>query len=158
MTKTTNPTLNQCSGCTKCCFTHPCALEPKDLANIARHLWISETELFNQFLVLDYVEKAGLRQYYVSPARKADKPGTMVKPDWTFSESPCIFLNGASCSIQQAKPRGSATYYCSLLTSSGQELVGYSKKKSAADWSTTIVLKELLELAAKNSRIRSNSS
>ena len=149
MANAANPTLNHCSGCTKCCVTHPCALEPKDLASIARHLGVSEKGLFNQFLVLDYVEKAGLRQYYVSPARKADTPGTIVNPDWAFSESPCIFLNGTSCSIQRAKPRGGTTYYCRLLTSSGQEQVGYSKKKSAADWSTTIVLKELLELAAR---------
>lgn len=141
------PSPNYCSGCAKCCITHPCALAPDDLEKIARYFGLSEKELFTRFLVLDYVEAAGRRQNYVCPARKADKPGTIVKASWSFSDSPCIFLDGTSCSIQEVKPKGGTAYYCGLLTKPERGVVGYGKKRSARDWTRSEILEELLKLA-----------
>jgi len=141
------PNSNPCSGCGKCCFTHPCALAPDDLQKIARHLNLSEQELFNRFLVLDYVDVAGRKQYYLCPARRADKSGTIVKPDWSFSNSPCIFLHGTKCTIQDVKPKGGMEYYCRILTNSDHGFVGYGKKRAASEWARSATLQGFIDLA-----------
>jgi Fe-S-cluster containining protein len=147
-----NPSANYCFECAKCCFTHPCALEPKDLAKIANYLNLTEIELFNQFLVLDYVEAKGTKQYYLCPARETDMPGRMVQTDWAFSDSPCIFLQQSRCSIQDVKPKGGRTYYCGLLTGTAQNIVAYGKKRSADDWGKDSGLKKLVRVAIDNER------
>lgn len=141
--------VNYCLGCAKCCVTHPCALEPEDLGTIANYLNLPEDELFARFLVLDYVESEGGKQYYVCPARKGDVTGTVVDRNWTFSDSPCIFLHNGRCSIQQVKPKGGRTYYCSLLTNTGHVAVGYGKKASANDWSGSPGLRRLLTVTVE---------
>jgi len=149
-----NPSANSCFECAKCCFTQPCALEPKDLTKIANYLDLTEIELFNQFLVLDYVEAKGTKQYYLCPARKTDVPGRIVQADWTFSDSPCIFLDRTRCSIQDVKPRGGRTYYCGLLTDKAQSVVAYGKKRSATDWGKDERLKKLLRVATEDEQYR----
>ena len=152
MASLVSPSSLQCSGCAKCCSAHPCALEPDDLEKIGRFLGLSEGELFNRYLVIDYIETQRGKQFYICPARKADKPGTLVEPNWTFSDSPCIFLNGTVCSIQDAKPRGGSAYYCRLLTNSAHGVTGYGKKRSAKDWARRPVLREFLSQANKKSK------
>jgi Fe-S-cluster containining protein len=147
--KAGEPNQKSCSQCTKCCITHPCALAPSDLGEIADHFNLREEELFRRYLVLDYVETGGKRQYYVCPARKNDRPGTIVELGWTFSDSSCIFLNGQACSIQEVKPKGGKTLYCSLMMNSNRNLVGYGKVISARDWNRTNILKVLLNVANK---------
>jgi Fe-S-cluster containining protein len=147
-------TLKPCSRCAKCCITHPCALAPYDLGEIADHFDLSEEELFRRYLVLDYVEFGGKRQYYVCPARKDDEPGTIVELGWTFSGSPCIFLSGRACSIQEVKPKGGKSLYCSLMMNSNRNLVGYDKTSSARDWKRTDILKALLNVANKHKEER----
>jgi hypothetical protein len=105
-------------------------------------------------LVLDYVEAEGSKQYYVCPARKADNSGTIVDASWTFSDSPCVFLREGRCSIQEVKPKGGRTYYCGLLTNTGQSIVGYGKKRSAKDWTSSTDLKTLLDVAIENKQTR----
>ena len=147
-------TLKTCSQCAKCCITHPCALAPNDLGKIADHFGLSERELFTRFLVLDYVEVSGEKHYYVCPARKDDERGTIVEPGWTFSGSPCIFLNGGACSIQEVKPKGGKSLYCSLMMNSNRNLVGYGKMSSARDWERTESLTMLLNVANKDKEER----
>jgi Fe-S-cluster containining protein len=142
-------TLKPCSRCANCCITHPCALAPNDLGKIADHFGLSETELFTRFLVLDYVEVSGKKHYYVCPARKDDEPGTIAETGWTFSLSPCTFLNEGICSIQEVKPKGGKSLYCSLMMNSNRNLVGYDKTSSARDWKRTDILKVLLNVANK---------
>ena len=141
--------LNQksCSQCGKCCTTHPCALAPSDLGEIADHFDLPEEELFRRYLVLDYLETGDKRQYYVCPARKDGKAGTIVEAGWTFSDSSCIFLNGRTCSIQEVKPKGGKSLLCSLMLNSNRNLVGYGKTNSAVDWNRTDILKVLLNVA-----------
>jgi Fe-S-cluster containining protein len=136
-----------CSRCAKCCITQPCALAPNDLFKIANHFGLSERELFTRFLVLDYVEISGEKHYYVCPARNNDQPGTIVKSDWAFSNSPCGFLDGNDCSIERVKPEGGRKFHCSLITSSNRNLIGYSKKNSASDWSRSNLLDKLVTVA-----------
>jgi hypothetical protein len=144
------PKLNYCFSCAKCCFVHPCALEPGDLGKIARFLDLTEKELFNRFLVLDYVEVEGSKQYYVCPARKTDPSGTIVSPGWTFSDSPCIFLRNRRCYIQEVKPKGGRTYYCRSLTNTGQVIVAYDKKRAVNEWKRSTNLRSLLNVAVEN--------
>jgi Fe-S-cluster containining protein len=144
------PGANYCFECAKCCFTQPCALEPEDLTKIANYLDLTEKELFNRFLVLDYVEAEGTKQYYVCPARKTDVPGRIVNPDWTFSDSPCIFLHQRRCSIQDVKPKGGRTYYCGLLTDTRKNVVAYGKKRSTRDWGKASGLRKLARVAIEN--------
>ena len=139
--------LKPCLQCGKCCVTHPCALSPEDVSRIADHFGLSKEELFARFLVLDWVEVSGRRQYYVCPARKGDEGGTMVKSDWAFSDSPCIFLDSKECSIEDVKPKGGRAFYCGLMTSSNRNFIGYSKKESASDWSNSHLLSQLIILA-----------
>jgi len=152
LTHLANSNANCCFECAKCCFTQPCALEPEDLRNIANYLNLTQIEFFNRFLVLDYVETEGAKQYYVCPARKTDLPGRIVDPDWTFSDSPCIFLQQSRCSIQDVKPKGGRTYYCGLLTGTAQNIVAYGKKRSVRDWSQESGLKKLVNIAIDNKR------
>ena len=154
MERVEESTLKPCPRCAKCCITHPCALSPSDLAKIADHFGFSERELFTRFLVLDYVEVSGEKYYYVCPARKDDEPGTTVEPYWTFSDSPCVFLNGGACSIQEVKPKGGKSFYCSLMMNSNRNLVGYGKRSSARDWKRTDILKALLNVANKRKEER----
>ena len=147
-------TLKPCSRCAKCCISHPCALAPNDLGKIADHFGLSERGLFTRFLVLDYVEVSGEKHYYVCPARKDDEPGTIVELGWTFSDCPCIFLNGRACSIQEVKPKGGKSLYCSLMMNSNRNLVGYGKASSARDWKRTDILKALLNMANKHKEER----
>jgi Fe-S-cluster containining protein len=141
--------LKPCSRCAKCCFTHPCALAPSDLGEISTHFGLSEEELFTRFLVLDYVEVQGVKRYFVCPSRRGDQPGTRVKSSWVFSESPCIFLDGTHCSIEEVKPKSGRSFYCGLMTRSNRNFIGYSKKKSASDWANSHVLDALFVLADK---------
>jgi Fe-S-cluster containining protein len=146
--------LKPCLQCGKCCVTHPCALSPEDVSRIADHFGLSKEELFARFLVLDWVEVSGRRQYYVCPARKGDEGGTIVRSDWAFSDSPCIFLDSNECSIEDVKPKGGRAFYCSQMTSSSSNFIGYDKKKSAIDWSKSHLLRELFILSiARRSRI-----
>ena len=155
MAKIGEPNQKSCTECAKCCITHPCALAPSDLDEIADHFDLPEEELFMRYLVLDYLETSGRRQYYVCPARKNDKPGTIVEPGWTFSDSPCIFLNGRACSIQEVKPKGGKSLYCSLMMNSNRNLIGYGKTNSARDWNQTDTLKALLNLTNKHKKSKS---
>ena len=116
---------------------------------MARFLDLTEEELFKQFLVLDYVEGFGERSCYVSPARKNDPPGRIVEADWTFVDSPCIFLRDYKCSIEHVKPKGGRKFNCSLMTNSKSNVIGYSKKKAAQDWSKNDLLKRLVILSAR---------
>ena len=143
-----------CQQCGKCCEIHPCALAPDDLSRIANFLGLTEEELFRNFLVLDYVEDSEHGSYYVAPARNGDRAGRIVDAKWTFAESPCIFLQDRRCSIEQVKPKGGREFYCSLITNSNRNLIGYSKKKAAQDWSKSDSLNQLLNLAAKIGELR----
>lgn len=139
-------TLKPCLKCGKCCITYPCALSPDDLPRIARFLGLTESELLTHFLVLDYVLDSGQRRYYVCPARKDDEAGRVVHPEWAFSDSPCVFLRGSECAIEEVKPKGGKTFFCSLMTSENRNLIGYGKKKAAKDWAKGPILDDLLVL------------
>jgi len=154
LASTAKPNPNYCFECAKCCITHPCALEPDDLGKIASYLNLSEGEVFSRFLMLDYVQTEGRKQYYVCPARKTGVSGIVVNLSWTLSDSPCIFLNEGRCRIQVVKPKGGMNYYCRLLTNGTQGIVGYGKKRAASDWAKSPVLKRLLT-AANDSSSRS---
>ena len=150
MAKISEPNQKSCSQCGKCCITHPCALAPSDLGEIADHFDLPEEELFRRYLVLDYLDIGEKRQYYVCPARKEGKPGTIVEPGWTFLDSSCIFLNGRTCSIQEVKPRGGKSLFCSLMLNSKRNLVGYGKTNSVRDWNRSDILKVLLNVASEH--------
>jgi Fe-S-cluster containining protein len=154
LAKIGEPNQKSCSQCAKCCITHPCALAPSDLGEIADHFDLPEEEIFKRYLVLDYLETDDERLYYVCPARKDDKPGTIVEPGWTFSDSSCIFLNGRTCSIQEVKPKGGKSLFCSLMLNSSRNLVGYGKTNSARDWNRTDILKVLLNVANEHKEER----
>ena len=64
--------------------------------------------------------------------------------------SPCIFLNNKRCEIEEAKPRGGREYLCLRMTTSNYDLMGYSKKRAARDWSMSPVLDQLLLAAIQN--------
>jgi Fe-S-cluster containining protein len=138
-----------CFGCGSCCIAHPCALAPLDMSKIADFLGVSIDSLFQRFLVLDFVEHSGRRRYYICPARKNDRAGTVVDGDWTFSSSPCIFLRDGKCSIEAVKPRGGRMYYCRYIAQSGRNMVRYGKKRAAKDWSRARLLRQLTSLASK---------
>jgi len=142
--------LKPCLQCGKCCITHPCALAPDDLTNVARFLYLSEKGLFNRFLVLDYVLDSSEKRYYLCPARKDDRPGRIAAKEWTFLPSPCVFLNDIRCEIEEVKPRGGREFFCHLMTTSNYDLIGYSKKRAARDWSMSPVLHQLLLAAIQN--------
>ena len=148
-----NPKTNvSCFECAKCCISHPCALEPDDISKIASYLKLTEEELFDRFLVLDYAEADGKKQYYVCPARKNDLPGTIVEGSWTFSDQPCTFLLDGKCSIQPVKPKGGRTYYCRLLANTGQDTIAYGKKRAVQDWSTNPTLETLFSIACNHNQ------
>ena len=146
--------MKPCSRCAKCCITHPCALAPNDLGKIADHFGLSKRELFMRFLVLDYVEVSGDRLYFVCPARKNDQAGVIVNSDWTFSDSPCVFLAGNECSIEDVKPEGGRRFCCSLMTRSNRNFIGYSKMKSASDWSKSHLVNNLSEYISPTRHVR----
>ncbi len=107
------------------------------MLRIANHLGIPEEELFKRFLVIDYTTTvSGKKYHYLCPARQHERPGRIVKHEWAFSDSPCIFLRENGCVIQKAKPRGGREFFCRLLTHSQQNPIGYGKKAAAYDWNT----------------------
>ena len=148
MTIATQEKTHPCQQCGKCCETHPCALAPEDLPKIANFLSLTQEDLFLSFLVLDYVEdETSSRSFYVTPARKNEQPGRIVDANWTYINEPCVFLVNRKCSIEQVKPRGAKEFYCGLMTDSDQNLIGYSKKRSAQEWSQVDLLRSLVVLS-----------
>ena len=106
--------------------------------------------MFNRFLVLDYIIDSGEKRYYLCPARGGDRPGSIVTTDWAFLPYPCVFLSNNRCRIEEVKPRGGRGLSCHLMTASDHDLMGYSKKTAARDWTGSPLLNQLLSLAIKN--------
>jgi len=120
-------------------------MAPEDLMKLARFLGMSTAEAFKRYLILDYVLVSGQKRYYACPARVGDQPGGIVSSDWTFSDSPCIFLSDNSCKIEQAKPRGGKSFSCFLMTGKRNRL-GFGKRGAAEAWGRSQLLRELLRL------------
>lgn len=135
--------MKPCQRCGKCCRTHPCALSPKDLKIIGKHLGMTIEQLCKRYIVIDYVQILDERHYYLCPARQGDTSGTAVHDDWTFSNSPCVFLKSNDCTIEEAKPKGGRTLSCSLMTT-GRNEVGYGKANAVIDWDKNRFLKRMI--------------
>lgn len=135
-----------CQRCGKCCRTHPCAISPEDLPRIAAYLGLADEQLFKKYLVIDYVQESNRRLYYLCAARSGDVPGKMVPSNWTFSESPCVFLKSDSCLIEEVKPKGGRTLSCRLMTL-GVNHIRYGKGKAVLDWNNNHFLKQMLPRA-----------
>jgi Fe-S-cluster containining protein len=120
------------------------------MRQVLHHSPLSERKRFNRFLVLDYVLDSSEKHYYLCPARKDDGPRRIVAKEWTFLPSPCIFLNNRRCEIEEVKPRGGREFFCQLMSTSKYDLIRYSKKRAARDWSMSPVLDQLLLAAIQN--------
>lgn len=120
------------------------------MANVAHFLSLSEEEVFNRFLVLDYIVDSSEKRYYLCPARKGDRPGRIVTTEWPFLPSPCIFLSNNRCGIEEVKPRGGRELFCRLMTASNYDMTGYGKNRAASDWNRSPVLNQLLSAAIQN--------
>jgi len=106
--------------------------------------------LFSRFLVLDYIIHSGEKRYYLCPARRDDRPGSIVTTDWPFLSSPCVFLSDNRCTIEEVKPRGGRELSCRLMTASNDDLKRYGKKTAARDWTGSSMLNQLFSVAIKN--------
>lgn len=120
------------------------------MANVAHFLSLSEEEVFNRFLVLDYIVDSSEKRYYLCPARKGDRPGRIVTTEWPFLPSPCIFLSNNRCGIEKVKPMSGRELFCRLMTASNYDRTGYGKNRAASDWNRSPVLNQLLSAAIQN--------
>jgi hypothetical protein len=142
-----------CFDCGLCCRIHPCALSPQDLPVIAEQFGLSEGELFSRYLIIDYATVSRKKQYYICPARKAGPIGEVASLEWTFLDSPCIFLVENRCTIQEVKPRGGREFFCRLVGAPNHNAIGYSKKMSAGDWYKSRLLDFLLQLTERRATL-----
>ena len=106
--------------------------------------------MFNRFLVLDYIIDSGEKRYYLCPARRGDRPGSIVTTDWPLLPYPCVFLSNNRCRIEKVKPRGGRELSCRLMTASNYDLKRYGKKTAARDWTGSPLLNQLFSVAMKN--------
>jgi Fe-S-cluster containining protein len=99
---------------------------------------------------LDYIVDSGEKRYYPCPARRGDRPGSIVTTDWPFLPYPCVFLSNNRCRIEEVKPRGGRELSCRLMTASNHDPKGYGKKTAARDWTGSPLLNQLFSVATKN--------
>jgi Fe-S-cluster containining protein len=142
--------MRPCLRCGLCCATHPCALSPRDLDRISSFLGLSSDEAFRSYFVLDHARIAGRRHYYVSPARLNDEAGKLASPEWTFEDSPCVFLRGKDCAIEHVKPLGGRALSCRLMTGGARDRIRFGKRRAAMAWCREPSLKRLLSIANEN--------
>lgn len=87
----------ECKRCGFCCTRMPCGLIPEDVGEIAKYLGISEDELVENYLIIDYYLGGGDEDgvmYYLAPRRKDDEHFKIAEHAWAFNRySPCIFLD-----------------------------------------------------------------
>ena len=101
-----------CQKCGFCCWKRPCSLVKSDVTRIAEYLGITETELFQQYLVVDEIDY----NLVVLPRRKEqeDIAGKYVPNDRTYDiYTPCVFLRkDNTCEIHPVKPLGGKEHKC----------------------------------------------
>lgn len=95
------PSECSCSVCADLCKSLPGWLVPDDLPRIAAHLGLSEQELFNTRLQVDWWDDESLR--ILAPLRFPHAPGTLVP---FFPHGRCTFLTEDDlCEIHEVKPQ-----------------------------------------------------
>ena len=104
---------------------------------------------------MDYIVDSGEKRYYLCPARRGDRPGRIVTTDWPLLPSPCVFLSNDNCRIEEVKPKGGRELSCRLMNGSNHNLMRYSKKTAARDWTGSPLLNQLFSVAIKNESLTS---
>lgn len=101
----------ECSGCTMCCWQRPGTLSKEDVPKIAKHLKITEKELFNKYLAVDEIQL----KYCLLPIRENQThiSGKFVPVHETYNiDTPCTFLKEKKCSIHEVKPTACKGLHC----------------------------------------------
>lgn len=107
----------ECRRCSNCC-REPGWLIPADWEIIAKRLDITQEELLQRYLVIDYLaDKTYGYRYVLAPVKVFQqkplaKPGQRVPWNYAHLEGKCIFLKDNLCSLHPDKPVECREYQC----------------------------------------------
>lgn len=105
--------LDECTGCTRCCYQKPCNLNgTEDIEKISKFLNISTDELVSKYLCIDI--QSDIEGLCIIPIREGttESNGRFLSDYDSFVPNPCIFLKDGKCSLHEVKPEGGAMYKC----------------------------------------------
>ena len=97
----------QCEMCQGACKFKPGWFLPEQIAKVAEHLKLTEKELFDKYLGVDFYQRDGEDIFILAPANKSMKPGAMYPFD---PRGECIFFEDGLCKIHAVKPLECAEY------------------------------------------------
>ncbi len=127
MTKTT------CKRCGKCCTQYPCNLLPQDIPRIAQYLGITDQEVIDQYLIIDYyATQFPEDMYFLVPKRENDHPNVRFASfGWAFQRISCVFFLpprkvSTACRIHEVKPFGGQHMECWNKKHIGKDFFGYA--------------------------------
>lgn len=121
------------SGCQRsgvCCWRRPCDLVPGDVERLAAHLGITPAETFLEYLVVD--EFGG--ELRLLPRRGQQAGGHYLTTRETYQiDTPCVFLDGKTCRVHDAKPTGGARWHCAMSEAETRSLIASDPKWTHAE-------------------------
>lgn len=134
-----------CNACVKACYNKPGWFKFGELEKVAKHLDITNEELFKKYLAVDwyqsYVDNEDI--FVISPACKENPVGEMFPYD---PRGECVFLiDGSHCSIHAVSPFECREY----VHTDNKSEVGARHEETAQSWNTKEGKKQIEKLLGR---------
>ena len=105
----------ECNTCRNACKSKPGWFLPSQIPTVAEFLKITEQELFDNYLCVDFYKKTDEEYYVLSPGLVSGPTGSMFP---TLPVGTCIFYKNKRCMIHPVAP-----HECQLYLHDSDDLV-----------------------------------